>query len=362
MTYQEAVTAWREDRAGFEAAGMILPTVTSYLPPEFKRDAMLAMDAQPGLSTDPNAGVPWFLLNMIDPQVYKVLFAKNKAADILGEQKRGDWTMKTTMFPIVEHVGEVTSYGDYNEGGHTEANANWPQRQAYLFQTTKELGDLEIDTAGAAKLNWVAEVDAAVALALNKAQNTIYFFGLAGLQNYGILNDPHLSASLTPSPKAYGNNQWITNGVITATANEIYTDIQSLVTQVVTQSAGLVELDAPMKLCLSPTIQMALTAANSFGVNLKLLLKDNFPNLTIEAAVQYGAQTATNPQGVVGGNFVQLIAEQVEGQKTGFCAFNEKMRAHPMVRALSSYKQKFTAGAWGAIYRTTITVSSMIGV
>ena len=121
MTYQEAVTAWREDRAGFEAAGMILPTVTSYLPPEFKRDAMLAMDAQPGLSTDPNAGVPWFLLNMIDPQVYKVLFAKNKAADILGEQKRGDWTMKTTMFPIVEQTGEVTSYGDYNEGGHTGA-------------------------------------------------------------------------------------------------------------------------------------------------------------------------------------------------------------------------------------------------
>ena len=133
-------------------------------------------------------------------------------------------------------------------------------------------------------------------------------------------------------------------------------------TQVVTQSAGLVEMDSKMKLCLSPTIQMALTAANSFGVNLKLLLKDNFPNLEIEAAVQYGAQTATNPQGVVGGNFVQLIADQVEGQKTGFCAFNEKMRAHPMVRQLSSYKQKFTGGAWGAVYRTTITVSSMLGV
>lgn len=362
MNYQEAVAAWREDKAGFEAAGMILPWVTSYLPEDFKRNAGLAMDAQPALSTAPNSGVPWFLLNMIDPQVYKVLFAKNKGAAILGEQKRGDWTTKTTMFPIVEHVGEVTSYGDFNEGGHTGANANWPQRQAYLFQTTKEVGDLEIDTMGAAKLNWVAELDGAVALALNKGQNTIYFFGVSGLQNYGILNDPHLSASLTPSPKAFGNNFWLTNGVITATANEIYTDIQSLVTQVITQSAGLVEMDDEMKLCLAPPIKMALTAANSFGVNLKALLKDNFPNLTIEDAVQYGAQTTTNPQGVVGGNLVQLIAESVEGQKTGFCGFNEKMRAHPLVRALSSYKQKYTAGAWGAVYRTTITVASMLGV
>jgi hypothetical protein len=241
-------------------------------------------------------------------------------------------------------------------------NANWPQRQSYLFQTTKEVGDLEIDIAGAAKLNWVAEIDAAVAVALNKAQNTIYFFGLQGLQNYGILNDPHLGASLTPSPKAFGNNLWITNGVITATANEIYTDIQSLVTQIVTQSAGLVEMDAPMKLCMSPTMKMALTAANSFGVSLKALLKDNFPNLTLVDAVQYGAQNATNPQGVVGGNFVQLIANDIEGQKTGFCAFTEKMRAHPMVRALSSYKQKYTGGAFGAVFRTTITVASMIGV
>ena len=80
MNYQDAITAWREDKAGFEAAGLILPTVTAVMPPEWRRNAQLAMDAQPGLSTDPNAGVPWFLLNLIDPQVYKVLFAKNKAA------------------------------------------------------------------------------------------------------------------------------------------------------------------------------------------------------------------------------------------------------------------------------------------
>ena len=37
---------------------------------------------------------------------------------------------------------------------------------------------------------------------LNKFSNLTYFFGVQGLQNYGLLNDPHLNASLTPATKA----------------------------------------------------------------------------------------------------------------------------------------------------------------
>ena len=40
-----------------------------------------------------------------------------------------------------------------------------------------------------------------------------------------------------------------------------------------------------------------------------------------------------------GGNVVQLIAESFNGNKTGYCAFNEKMRDHMVVRDLSSYKR-----------------------
>jgi hypothetical protein len=41
------------------------------------------------------------------------------------------------------------------------------------------------------------------------------------------LNDPNLGPSLTPAPKAAGGVQWIKNGAIVATANEIYADIQA---------------------------------------------------------------------------------------------------------------------------------------
>src|SRR6185437_7806134 len=141
----EARQQWTADRAHLEAAGVVLPDVQSYLPDGFGRDFGMAMDAQPALITSPNSGVPAFLTTLIDPDVIEIIFAPNKAAEIFGEVRKGSWVDQTAMFPVVEHVGEVSSYGDYAENGHTGANTNWPQRQAYVFQTVKEWGEMELE-------------------------------------------------------------------------------------------------------------------------------------------------------------------------------------------------------------------------
>jgi hypothetical protein len=266
------------------------------------------------------------------------------------------------MFPIVERTGEVSTYGDFNENGHAGVNTNWPQRQSYLFQVVKEWGERELERAGLARINWASEIDEAAAIQLMKYSNLTYFFGVAGLQNYGLLNDPNLSASLTPATKTYGGVKWINNGVVVATANEVYNDIQSIFLQLVNQSGGLIDQESQMTLAMSPSSAVALTATNSFNVSVADLLKKNFPNLKLETAVQYGALSATNTQGVAAGNLVQLIASNVEGQDTGYCAFNEKMRAHPVIRAMSSFKQKVTSGTWGAIIRQPFAIASMVGV
>lgn len=362
MNFQEAQTAFRAHVAMHEANGAYFPSVKSYLPDEFKRDFTLAMDAQPGLSTDPNSAVPMMLTTMIDPAVYKVLFSPNKAAEIITEQRKGTWLDDTIMFPQVEHVGEVSSYGDFAENGHAGVNTNWPQRQAYVYQTMMEYGERELERAGLARINWVSEINIAAATVLNKFANLTYFFGVQGLQNYGLLNDPNLSASLTPATKAAGGVKWITNGAITATANEIYADIQAMFLQLVNQTAGLIDQEAKMTLALSPGSQVALTATNTFNVNVSDLLKKNFPNIRIVTAVQYGVLTASNPQGIAAGNLVQLIVGDIEGQQTAFCAFNEKARAHKIIQAASSYKQKITAGTWGTVLRMPMGISSMLGV
>lgn len=363
MDLQESMAAYAADSAHLVARGVTLPECTMYTPDEFKRNFDLAMDAIPAIVTSANSGVPAFLTTMIDPAVFKILFAPNRAAIILGEVRKGTWLDETAMFPTVEHTGEVSSYGDFAESGRANVNTNWPQRQAYLFQTIKEYGDRELERAGLARINWVSEIDQGAATILNKFSNLTYFFGVAGLQNYGLLNDPALNASLTPATKAAGTARWFTTGgSINATANEVFNDIQSIFFQLIGQTQGLVEADTKMVLAMSPASEVALTATNTFNVNVFDLLKKNFPSIRFETAVQYGTTSTSNPQGQSAGNLVQLIAEEIEGQDTGYCAFNEKMHAQPIVRQLSSFRQKVLAGTWGTVLRQPFAVASMIGV
>jgi len=362
MNRQEAAAAFQADRAHLEACGVILPQAKSYLPDEFRKDFALAMDAMPALMTDPNSAIPAYLTTMVDPTVLEIVFAPSKAAKIAGETKKGTWLDDTAMFPTVEHTGEVSSYGDFNTNGRAGANTTWPQRQSYLFQTVKEYGERELERADLARINWASQIDKAAATVSAKFQNLTYFYGVAGLQNYGLLNDPGLSASLTPATKVAGGVKWVNAGQINASANEVYADIQALFIKLVAQTAGLVDKESKLILAMSPTSDVALTATNSFNVNVYDLLKKNFPNIRFETAVQYGALSASNPQGVSGGELVQLIAEEIEGEKSVECAFNEKMRAHAVIKDMSSYKQKVTGGSWGAIVRRPMAFAQMLGV
>lgn len=368
MNIEQAKAQFEADRPHLEACGINLPGVLSYLPTGSKKnatlamDAVLAMDAQPSLTTDPNSAVPAMLTTLIDPDIIKVLFSPTKAAEILGEKRKGTWLDDTIMFPVTEDTGEVSSYDDFAENGRAGVNTNWPQRQSYLFQIMKEYGERELERAGLAKINWVSGIDQAAAGNLNRFQNLSYFFGIAGLQNYGLLNDPQLSASLTPATKAATGVKWINGTQIVATANEVYADIQSLFFQLVQQAGGTIDQEAEMTLAMSTGSAVALTATNSFGVNVTDLLKKNFPNMKVITAVQYGVLSASNPNGVAAGNLVQLIAKNVEMQETAFAAFNEKMRAHALIKNTSSFKQKVTGGTWGAVIRQAFAISSMVGV
>jgi hypothetical protein len=360
---QDGRTAWLADRPRFEAAGVFAPEAMAYLPEPFRRDFNLAMDAQPTLATQPNSAIPALLTTFIDPQVYEILFSPSRLAVIFGEVKKGDWLMDTAMFPTVEHTGEVTSYGDYANSGQAGVNTNWPQRQNYIFQTILQVGDREAERAGLARINWVSEIQQAAALVMGKYQNLSYAYGIGGLQNYGAFNDPNLTASLTPATKAAGGVTWFTAaGFPNATANEVYNDIVALFALLVSQSQGLIDQRTKLVLAMSPGSEVAMTFTNSFNVNVNDLLKKNFPNIRIENAVQYGVKSTNNQQGIAGGNLVQLIADNVEGQQSAYAAFSEKMRAGRVIQRLSSWEQKETGGTWGLIIRQPWAVAQMIGV
>lgn len=335
--------------AAFAKAGIHLPGVEGFY-------TDMAMDAQTSLITTGSSGIPAYLANYIDPNLIEIITAPNKAAKILGESKKGDWTTSTLTFPVVEYTGEVSSYGDYSQNGSTGVNTNFPQRQPYHYQTITQWGERQLEVAALAKIDYASRANIASVNVLNKYQNDIYFYGVAGLQNYGLLNDPALSAALVPGIKAFnaGTGPWLTAGNVTATATEIYADIQALFTQLTAQTNGLVDMDAKMVLALSPTSSVALLTTNQYNVNVNDMLRKNFPNIRVETAPQYISTGA--------GNLVQLIVEQFDGQEVATCVFTEKLRTHAIIRDLSSYKQKKSQGAAGAVIFRPMAISQMIGV
>ena len=363
MNATEARSQFLADKDYLADRGIVLDGVASYATADMKRDYTIALDGLPPGLTVANAGIPAMLTTTIDPEVIRVRFVPNKAAEILGEQKKGDWLQDTIAFGVIEHTGEVSSYGDYANNGMVGVNANWPQRQNYLYQTISEYGEREVGRAGLAGINLVSERDAAAANVMGRFENAAYLFGIQGLQNYGLTNDPVLPATLTPSTKAAGGTTWqTTGGAPNATANEVYNDVLALFTQLVAQTGGLVESTDRLVLVLSPGAGVALGFINQFNLKVREALKEEFPNMRIVTAVQYGKQSASNPQGVAAGNFMQLIAETIDGQNTGFAAFSEKMRQHNLVTEMSSYKKKWSGGVWGAVIRFPYAVASMTGI
>lgn len=329
----------------------------------WKKNFQMAADAQPALITTSNAGIPAYLTTVVDPQLLRILTAKNKAAQIFGEERKGSMLDQQIMFPVGEQTVEVSAYGDFNNNGRAGFNVNFPQRQSFNYQVITEYGDIEAERAGLAKIGWASEIKEAAVSGLNKYQNLTYFFGVAGLQNYGLLNDPSLSAALTAATKAATGTTWLTAlGVPNATANEVYADCQAVITRLITQSAGNIDQETPIKLCMSPKSNVAMTITNSFGLTPTDMLKKAFPNVSIETAIQYGVQSTQNPQGNAAGELLQAIAGTVEGQATGYCSFNEKLRTFQPVRGLSSWQQKFAQGTWGAIIKQPFAIAQMLGI
>lgn len=363
MLAHEARTAWQSDVARLARAGIHLTDVQSYAADDWDTDYNLAADAQPALLAPINAGVPIMLTTTIDPEVIRRLYTPNDAERIYGSVKKGTWLDDLILFPVIEHTGEVTSYGDYNDNGSVNVNTNFPARQNYIWQTRKDFGDREIERFGLARLNLVAEKDLAAVSVMAKMANTVAFFGVGGMQNYGALNDPNLPPPITPGPKAAGAVTWNTPGLTpNATPNEVYNDILALYNQLVSQTFGLITDQDALVLCMPPVLKSALKIANSYGVTALELLKDNYPNITIETAAQFGALTPGNPQGVAAGNMMQMFAKTLEGKQTVYTAFSEKMRTFPIVRAESSYSQKVAAGAWGTVIRYPFAFTSMVGL
>lgn len=314
-------------------------------------DGSFACDAQPSLVTVSNSGIPAFLTTYIDPKLVEVLVSPMKCAEIVGDEtKKGDWLTETAMFPVVESTGETSGYGDYSTSGVAGVNTNFPQRQSFHYQVMTQWGEKELERAGLARIDFANRLNMASILTLNKYQNKTYFFGVSGLQNYGLFNDPSLSAAIAPTTKAAGGTTWAL-----ATGLEVVADIAKLYKQLQSQAKGTIDVNTPMTLAMSPLSEAdgMLKPSVYMNTNVREYLKTLYPNMVIKTAPEYSTAS---------GELVQLLVNELDGQQTATCGFTEKLRAHPVIVKASSFEQKKSQGTWGTVIFRPFLIAQMIGV
>lgn len=319
--------------------------LAGYKAVQSREEAKMAMDAD--LITVPNAGIPAELLAFFDNKAIEVLTAKRSATEIFNEVKKGDRTTPFAKFRMVEHTGYTQPYSDYSDNGKSDVNYAYPVRENYLFETVINYGDLEEAEASKAKINLVGDKQMSAAHNIAIDTNKFYLNGVAGLKNYGILNEPSLPSAIPALTGADGNT-WADK-----TGMEIYKDILEMVKDISVRMGGLVDATSQLKLIVGPSRNAELLKMNEHGTETVLsLIKRSMPNLTVVVVPEYDDATAK----------VQLIAVNVDGQATGEMAFSEKLIAGRVVPHLSHFGQKFMAGVYGCVLYRPACVSTMTGV
>lgn len=319
-------------------AGFVFPQARAWIDGNVPA---LAQDA--ALVTTPNTGVPVEFLAYIDPMVVEILTSVRNAKAVFEEQKKGDWTTAYAKWRADEIVGSTQPYSDYANGTDSDVNSNWLSREQYVFQTSIKYGDMEIDMAAQAKIELAAAKQRAAATIIDIDANRFYLFGVAGKNIYGILNDPNLPNATTVT--AWGSK---------TTAN-IYADIlTSLFGVLASNSGGHITNSTPLKLLVSPAMNVLLGKATDYNVSVLDMLFKYFTALEVVVIPELATMAA--------GDTIFMVAPEVNGTPTGMLAFGDKFRLGRVIPDMSSFRQKAVCTTYGGIVLQPFAFASITGM
>lgn len=296
-----------------------------------------------------SSGIPVEFTSYIDPMVIPILTATRGAREIFGEAKKGDWTTSYARFQTSEITGEVEAYTDYGQGGASDVNPTFPVRTQYIYQTNIRYGDREVDVASRARLQLAADKQRAAATVIDIASNKFALYGVAGLEIYGLLNDPNLPASVSPLPNAATKTLWTEKST-----KEIYEDVLYLFGKMADRGAGHIDANTELVLATSPATQVQLGKATDFNISARQMLETYFPKIRFVALPELATET--------GGTSILLVAPTIEGLPTAQIGFSEKFRAMRLIPESSSFHQKFVGSSYGTIIYRPFAIGKMTGV
>lgn len=312
----------------------------------------LAQDA--ALSTQPNVGAPAALYTYLDPRIIEVLFGVTNATRFFTKTLVGSWTQDYADFAVEEVAGQVSPYNDFANGTTTDVNYNFPVRQNFRYQTTIKYGELETAKLAEAKVNLPARKQNAAAQILARAENKFQLYGVAGMEIYGMLNDPNIPSTIAPI-SVNGNSTWATK--VAADPNNaatlVFNDVNKLWQQLTAQNGGHLDIDAPIVLGISNKMIGYLTQPNSFGKTAKAMLLENYPNMEIVQLPELSTAA---------GEMLYMTVRELYDDETGWAAFSMAYQLGRLVPHESSFTQKVSAGTWGCVIRRPRLVATLTGI
>lgn len=306
------------------------------------------MDADTGAATNitnANIGIPAEILTYISEKPIKILTAPRNATKLFNEVIQGDWTTERLKYRLAEEIGNVASYGDFSELGTSDLNNEWIPTDVYRFQTMIKYGDLEVARNAQAKIALVEGKQTSAVNTLAIYGNRYYMYGVNGLNIYGIVNHPLLPAALTPATVG-GQTSWSAKG-----ADAIYSDIVSIVSNLIDNSQSLIVATDKMKMAVSTGLLGYLNKTNTYGKSVYDLIKANYPAMEIIPVPEF-AQEA--------GDYVAIYPEEVLGQPVGECVSPMKLRSFQLIPEASSFKQKYASATCGFRFYMPFAYSRML--
>jgi hypothetical protein len=319
------------------------------------RSNLHALVQDAALQTAPSSSVPAELRLYLAAEVVDVLTAPRTATELLKETRPAglDETTSYIKYRIAEAVGRAVPYSDYGEHGTADVNSEYRHVEQHVFQTTVTYGHMETAVANLARINLVAEKQAAAARVLAIESNRVYMYGVEGRAIYGILNDPNLPAAVTPiaAPRAGGADAVGWRG---KTTEEIYNDVRKLFGQLTGATAGLVNQKSELVLAVSPEMSVSLGTANQYNISPQDMLNKYFSSLRVVVVPEL--------TGSGGEERIFLFTPVLEGQSAGDLVYGQKFKALQVIPQVSSYKQKVYASSCGAVIRYPMAFAIMTGL
>ena len=312
----------------------------------------LSQDA--ALSTQPNVGAPAALYTYVDPRIIDVLFGVTNATKFFDKTLVGSFTQDYATFSVEEVAGQVSPYNDFANGTSTDVNYNFPVRQNFRYQTTIKYGDLETAKLAEANVNLPARKQNAAAQIIARAENKFQLYGVAGMEIYGMLNDPNIPESISPV-SVNSKSTWAEK--IAADPNNaatlVFNDVNKLWQELTANNGGHLDVNAPIVLGISNKMIGYLTQPNQFGKTAKVMLQENYPNIEIVQLPELSTAA---------GEMLYMTVKEVYGDETGFSAFSRAFGLGRLIAHESSFTQKATAGTWGCVIRRPSLVATMVGI